>query len=496
MADLQELFSRLKAEKAAQSTDSSQAQAQNRLSHLPAGHQAPNVSSPLFSPPLHTLNPSHPSSNVISPVNPLSAPGSPNPDSNRANLLNLLKFTGQAGQQSSPLANLQNVGAARVPSTHLPNVSNRDTTQPDLVANLRSLSSSGAVAPSPLAEGSAEKLETRPNHSGNQQDLLLGLLTKARSPQSAVGSIGRAEPSAQSSILRASTPGRPVDAPVSSQFEAPQPTKPPRFNYVNPFDQLHSSSPLNNGRAPKQEPETEPRKFEILKHEREASSNGESTAPAAKSRRVDVTEKAPPISDVNDTKVESVSEALEGVAEKVDKQVEQALARAKKAFSNTGSPTPGKDVIKKEPKQEPDSNWESAEDEAALIEQKLKVEVYNFPMKPFVSLRIKQTKSARSISQEHFLVVAQLKKEFDQIDRSLVTASQSHIVYAQAATKKDNGGFRIIRQDTGDHKQIFRSSGERIFNVQLCSSNLASHDIETVLGTGVNGSVFWTSLAK
>jgi hypothetical protein len=123
------------------------------------------------------------------------------------------------------------------------------------------------------------------------------------------------------------------------------------------------------------------------------------------------------------------------------------------------------------------------------------VEVYNFPMKPFVSIQIKtkDNKTARPVRQENFMQIATLKKEFDQIDRGLVTASQTHIVYAQVATKKDNGGFRIIRQDSGTHKQIFRSSGERVFNVQLCS---VDHDVETVLGTGVSGSIFWSSLAK
>ncbi|KAK3061514.1 hypothetical protein LTR53_019757, partial [Teratosphaeriaceae sp. CCFEE 6253] len=106
-------------------------------------------------------------------------------------------------------------------------------------------------------------------------------------------------------------------------------------------------------------------------------------------------------------------------------------------------------------------------------------------MKPFVTLTLNPTsETALPIRQDHFMVIASLKKEFDQMDRSLVTASHSYIVYAQTAHKKDNAGFRVIRQDTGDHKQVFRMSGERVFGVQLCTSQAPGSDLESALGTG------------
>ena len=94
--------------------------------------------------------------------------------------------------------------------------------------------------------------------------------------------------------------------------------------------------------------------------------------------------------------------------------------------------------------------------------------------------------------------IARIKKDFDQIDRNLCTATQSYIVYPLR-----NGGLRIISQDNGQHKQLFNSEHERIFNVQIgrsmkfaSSSSAVGQDTETVLGTGVDGTVFWASLAN
>ncbi|KAK4505413.1 hypothetical protein PRZ48_003376 [Zasmidium cellare] len=524
--NLQELFARLKSQPA----QSPGQQSNNQQPSLWAPPQ-PSVSSPIVSPPVHTPNPIH-SSNILSPVNPSSAVGTPGAESAGQNhLLGLLKFNGQSGQQqgrSSPMANLQNVSGNRHSTIHMPTLQSRDSghsrplSDADLMSNLRRTGS--GASPSPLAAGGAEKSD---GQTPNPQAFLLNLLTKPKSQQTPVQPV--AEPGPQQAekrdadvnelvsnfanasvgspappkISRGSTPVRQFGSPAggNTPFEAPQPTKAPMFNYVNPFDQLSSSSPLN--RTPNPETQAavaqagQPKKIEILKHNRDASNNGESAAPASKSRKTEAADNVPTPEAENKAQ-QSVSEALEDVGEQVDKQVEKALAAADKKSepkktNNAPTGDAADDVfIKKEPAgSEVESSWESAEDDTA--KEDFKVEVYNFPMKPFVSLQIKQTKTARPIRQDHFMVIAQLKKEFDQIDRCLVTASQTHIVYAQVATKKDNGGFRIIRQDSGDHKQVFRSSGERIFSVQLCNS---THDVEAVLGTGVNGSVFWTSLAK
>ncbi|GIZ46786.1 hypothetical protein CKM354_000989800 [Cercospora kikuchii] len=518
MADLSELFSRLKQHQSSDAPPSSQPPP-SALWAQPA-YEPPSVSSPLVSPPAHTPNPHH-ASNIISPINPSSNAGTPNQDPNRTNnLLNLLKFQGQSGQQqqsqpqSGAMAGLTNVQSNRHTSIQIPATQPREgassrnarpLSAADVMANLQR-SSSGSAVPQRNLSGVDDELRSK--SSGNPQDLLLNLLKGPKAPtpapvarsesqnsrtlkqqpdiddlskqfgQASVGSTG-------SQATREST-ARQFGSPAAGNtpFEGPAANKASMFNYVNPFDQLHTSSPLNRNRTPQPaEQANVPKKIEILKHDRSASAqNVESSQPKSKSRKID--------DDASSASTKSISK------ENVEKQVAHALKAADSREPLNSRATTDDERIKKETANNEDveSNWESAEDDGKAD---YKVEVYNFPMKPFVSIQVRPLKQARSIRQDHFMVIAQLKKEFDQIDRSLVTASQTHIVYAQVATKKDNGGFRIIRQDSGDHKQVFRSSGERIFSVQLCS-NVATkdNDVETVLGTGVHGSVFWTSLVK
>ncbi|KAF2478678.1 hypothetical protein BDY17DRAFT_313959 [Neohortaea acidophila] len=539
--ELQELFNRLKA-----SSAESQPQPQSSIwaqSEQPAYRQ-PSVSSPIFSPPIHTPNPIH-SSNVMSPVNPASNTGTPAPDQTRTNnLLNLLKFNNQ-GSQSGPMANLQNVGGLRSSSTGLGASEGAAHARPvsaqDMMASFQRKSSSQNVLPSTTTSGGAEKVETTTTQPGSSKDFLLNLLTKPKEAKptlfagqevvdhkaleqaKAVPSVEQlttglaainVQSPVQTRVSREPTPVRQFGTAESTPtpFEAPQPSKASKFSYVNPFDQLHASSPLNASPRPAST-KVESNKIEILKHDRDPSStsndgfDASSAPPAAK--RGKVASEQGSLATAELEKAQSVSEALKGVGERVDKQVEQALAQAsaqEKAApavhvesAKTGDNAADDEVaIKQEPADDDAgiSSWESAEDDAAEATQESAVEVYNFPMRPFVAIHVKEVDELRPIPQDHFMSIAKLHKGFDQIDRCLVTASQSHIIYAQSATKKDNGGFRIIRQDTGDHKQVFRSSGERISNVQICSSATPGDDIEAVLGTGVDGSVFWTTLAK
>ena len=412
------------------------------------------------------------------------------------------------------MANLQNVGRTPSGPLNVPAIQGDDATNSrplsgqDLMTSLQGKTFPGAL-PSPITAAGAEKPKAVTSPTGNK-DLLLNLLNRPNSSKPAASITG-----SHSGSTKADEGGK-LDPAVDSlrqsfaeaSFEAPQPTRTNMFNYANPFDQLHASSPLN--RTPQPEVHAPQKNFEILKHNRDALSifNGESGEPAAKSRKL--TSPAPSSTPAADEKSQSVSEALEGVGEKVDKEVTQALkeADAQEKGLATGKPAPADtgdnaadedSQIKKETEADNDdveSSWESAEDEEAGKSEDYKVEVYNFPMKPFVSIQIKDMDTARPIRQDYSMVIAKLRKDFDQIDRCLVTATQTHIVYAQVATKKDNGGFRIIHQDTGAHKQVFRSSGERIFSVQLCNTVVPGSDVEAILGTGANGSIFWTSVSK
>ncbi|TKA25565.1 hypothetical protein B0A50_05426 [Salinomyces thailandicus] len=545
MSGLDELFARLKAQAP---TGNGQHPPQQQA--LWANAQQASVSSPMFSPPVHTPNPIH-SSDIISPANPSSNIGSPAPDQNRTNhLLNLLRFNNhQAGQnvqvnvevslhdlqilqdlaqggkrkhQVSPVATLHNsdVGGEDLSGTALGGQLQTSTSvsasEQTLTASPQRKPSVSGALPSPLAGLGAERNSTPQTSSGNQQDFLLNLLRKPNAPkpvesienESAAShdtakndsSVDRlAQSLAEADISREPTPARHFGSRASrgnTPFEAPQPTKAAMFSYVNPFDELSASSPLN--RTPGPESQSELKKMEILKHNRDASgTNGENGGPAAKTRKLETS--APETNG----KGQSVSEALEGVGEKVDKQAEQALSQAetreRQVPATTGDNAADKAANPRKgtaDNYDVESSWESAEDSANEKTLAQPVKVYNFPMKPFVTIHIKSTGAAIPIRQDNFMVVAQLKKEFDQMDRCLVTASQAHIVYAQTATKKDNSGFRLIRQETGDHKQVFRSSGERIFSLQICSSPDPGNDVESVLGTGVNGSVFWTNLSR
>ncbi|KAK5172583.1 uncharacterized protein LTR77_002703 [Saxophila tyrrhenica] len=535
MGELDELFSRLKNQSAERMSNSGQSTAWPNPSTHP--HQAPSVSSPVFSPPSHTPNPVH-SSRIISPVNPSTAMGTPAPsDQNKTNnLLNLLRSSSHAGQSTSsagPMANLQNVG--RTPSSSAEQFSGhgRDGShsQPqfaqDLMASLQQNKPSSNMAASRTTTAGAEKSDAFANPSHDSKQFLLNLLKKpsaSATPTPAAESTKPTEPStstasvdklaegfantfinpAEARASRESTPARTFGSPVAKEapFEAPQPTRPTAFNYVNPFEQLHSSSPLN--RTPQPEAQGNAKKVEILKHDREVSSNlnGESTAPVAKSRKIEGGPGSPSPVKAEVGKGQTVSEALEDVGETVDKQVEQALNEADaqdkgQAGKNT-STAEDATVIKKEPGTEDavDSSWESAEDEEAEKAGAFEVKVYNFPMKAFVSIQVKSMPSALPVRQDSLTFIARMKKDFDQIDRNLVTASQFHIVYAPTSTKKaPHPGLRIIQQEFGQHKHIFTSTNERLFNVQVCSSP-PGNDIETVLGTGVNGTIFWTSLSK
>ncbi|RDL38225.1 WD40 repeat-like protein [Venustampulla echinocandica] len=133
-------------------------------------------------------------------------------------------------------------------------------------------------------------------------------------------------------------------------------------------------------------------------------------------------------------------------------------------------------------------SWESidAEDSPAKSGEGNDVKVYNFPMKPWIAITIKDTDEPRpSFREEAVMDIARLKKEFDQIDRTLVTASGNFIVYGMSK----NGGVRIIRQDDGKDARLFTETRDRIFSVTLASSPADLR--EAIIGTGISGTVYW-----
>lgn len=232
---------------------------------------------------------------------------------------------------------------------------------------------------------------------------------------------------------------------------------------------------------------------------------------------------------------ETVAEALSEVGNEVDKQVQEAIAQAEKDGSQAEIEKDLRDMLAAETEQEfevtsqiaakaikkeleksgnkhaldnlpPDvaqavtdiiddtahghiaDSWESAdaEDTPTKKEDESIVKVYNFPMRPWSSITIKESDEPRPhFRPEAVMDIARLKKEFDHIDRTLVTASNNYIVYGMSK----NGGFRIIRQDDGKDTRMFTETHDRIFNVV---TSAAPADLkESIIGTGISGTVYW-----
>ena len=238
----------------------------------------------------------------------------------------------------------------------------------------------------------------------------------------------------------------------------------------------------------------------------------------------------------NDT--ETVAQALNDVGEQVSRQVDYALARAEQenrdvqskheeqeavefieqrlqdaaveikeemeadsgnealeSIMPEGTAAAVKDVIDEAAAGNVDGHHGSADDEGSSGkgDDDFVVPVYNFPMKPFVSIDLQRTELSKpALRQNTITDIARLKKEFDQVDRTLATATNEYIVYAMPKP----GGFRVIRQDDGMDRQIFKETRDHVFNVSLSTAppGTSHHGLESCIATAVSGSVYWTAL--
>ncbi|TKA62019.1 hypothetical protein B0A49_11037 [Cryomyces minteri] len=614
MADLQALFARLKSPQASEAGGPHPPSAQQPpdiwAQPQPNEYRQPSVSSPILSPPLSGPQPHHESA-IMSPNMGTPSSNTPIPDPNRTNnLLNLLRFNQPTASGSLPslrsggnaqAGSLQNIFQSDPQAAHPGNQGR--TVSSGSVATFSSKPPTSAafqsstIGPSTLGKPDARS-EVVSSPMENPQDFLLRLLNHPKPSQSdsaathrlpapleapvsepaieglaqelANATFGTAEQDgSDGSAVKSPGRGR-EETPIrlfgsgevdpSTPFEPPQPAnKPSIFTYVNPFEQLSASSPRNRTPKPEARSGNVTPKIEILKHGRDISTatNGETSGPATKTRKLASSAASPAPSPLPDgrsqiealmgigaetKKHESVAEALSGVAEKVEKQVEQALAQTdaksnlhpvtkddssaelstmaqaedavreaaieiQEDLKNPESqraleenmPKPMADAFKSTiadvAQQDVADSWESADAEGSPTKktEDFVVRVYNFPMKPFVSIEIKAMPEPLPIRQDIVMEIARLKKDFDQLDRTLATASTYHIVYAMSK----NGGFRVIRQDSGLDKQVFRHTQDRVFNVAICTANsLSAADFESVIATGVNGSVYWTSITK
>lgn len=356
-----------------------------------------------------------------------------------------------------------------------------------------------------------------------------------------------------SSDDREPTPFEPQDLPKGPSV----PKKDLMFTYVNPFDQLAASSPRNakltsvNGDdnkrkisepSPKSIQTTSRRKLNPAGHEILQSIETPTPTPLKDERtQIEALEGL----GAPTRNPETVAEALNEVGSQVDKEVEIALVKAEQKEDelkikqeefddaqdtivdaleekvqdlaievkleldkeeNQGAleeslPKPiadaVKDAIDAVARGDGADDWESAEggEPGPNIEAERVVPVYQFPMKPFVSIDITRKElPGITFNDASMTNIARLKKEFDQIDRTLATATNDFIVYGSPRS----GGLKVIRQDDGLAQHVFSETHDRIFNVTISTASPSSRSqgAQSLIATGLSGTVYWTTILK
>ncbi|KAE8385215.1 hypothetical protein BDV23DRAFT_165327 [Aspergillus alliaceus] len=321
-------------------------------------------------------------------------------------------------------------------------------------------------------------------------------------------------------------PGKPDT--IAPHQARPSPSgKETLFTYVNPFDQLAAASPRKATPQPKSRSESPA--VEVMGSKKIITTE-EPTYEATGARSPSLAEE----------QKEAVSQVVDNLVSQIVRDVDEAVANAVKAESKPVTTTIQEESAQetlssiashlretvaeaKETAQENENNeaanettadtfvaketsnngsgdaladsWESAEDSAQKEEERI-VPVYNFPLKPFISISVnaRNPDNLSTLRDDGIMDIARLKKEFDQLDRSLTSATSEYIVYALAK----NGGMRIIRQDDGSDKQVFRYTRDRVFNVAVCTSQITTgtSDEQAVLGIGVSGAVYWALISN
>lgn len=349
------------------------------------------------------------------------------------------------------------------------------------------------------------------------------------------------------------TPFQPQDLPKIE----PAPKKGLLFTYVNPFEQLAASSPRNtplkssNGDGNKRKINESAVKGDHTSSRRKLTPSGdevlesiESSMPGSATDRRASDEVLRGIGAPTKS-AETVADALNEVGSKINQEVESALVKAEMAEEETRikqeepdsaqevmvnttedkdqgtSLDAHQDILPSQKIEEADGDsvpgtatgigeslnygddptnianeWEDAEvqEPNALNGNHRVVPVYQFPMKPFVSIEITPKELPTLTFREDSMTnIARLKKEFDQTDRTLVTATNDFIVYGSPKS----GGLRVIRQDDGLARHVFPETRDRIFNVSISSANpgSSSRGIQNIIATGISGTVYWITIS-
>ena len=201
------------------------------------------------------------------------------------------------------------------------------------------------------------------------------------------------------------------------------------------------------------------------------------------------------------------SKAEDKVEKKLEQQLQEAAVEVKKEIESEDGkgvlesvmPEPAaeavKEVIDEAAVGDIEGQHESADDEdsSGKGEEDIEVPVYQFPLRPFVCIDLQQQQpSGLSFRQGAITDIARLRKDFDQIDRTLATASADYIAYAMPKP----GGYRVICQEDGLDRQVFKETRDHIFNLAISSSlpGKSAQGLESCIGTAVSGTVYWAAM--
>ncbi|KAF2016631.1 hypothetical protein BU24DRAFT_207070 [Aaosphaeria arxii CBS 175.79] len=556
MSDLQELFARLNGQGAASPAGVTGNQPGYRQPSVSSPIFSPSPGGPQ---PHHGSAIMSPNSSMANtPVPEAGAQQQQTPQQQSAQLLNLLRFNAQPSQQSIPphRRSSYNTQVSDSAGSHGRQPSASDLVA-SFMSKAASPPPQHSVAPVPAVarsdgpSGSSDNPQDillrllnhpKPAQPDSARPAFPFSPPHAHAPETAVDDLAQDFADAEVENLHPDPNARDEAGStmpsIGSDIAAgPKPT----FTYVNPFDKLEAASPRTTPRNRTPVPSSSrsgPQRIEILKPRHAAevpftSGQGQNNH-AEKHQGMSPAQTALP----HETVAEAVSDLAEQIGEQVDealaeaelqsevqlakelenvtaedvKEIEEAIIEtavemekelqdndAAQALEETvGEPVAEalKEVVSQISQAEAGDiadSWESAEaEDNTSKEGDETVIVYRFPMTAFSSLTIQNMPEKRATFRPGALMdIARLKKEFDQIDRSLVSASKNFIVYA--LVKK--GGFKIIRQENGQYRQVFENHQERIFNIAMCTnSEDLERELESILGIGVNGSVFWTSL--
>lgn len=494
--------------------------------------------------------PPHQGSDILSPNVPsprgewVQQPQPQHTNPGSVDLLNLLRFSQRSGaspQPQAPAAAPEHLQAPSAQASHGRNIS-----ASDLVATLFGQQAPAAPAATPAGPPPAFQSGQPEGPNENTQDMLLRLLNRSQ-PGPAVAESPALVSTQQAPYIQAAVDEHQnqtaknifmevVDespkALANPETVVSPNSKDSMFTYVNPFDQLAAISPVN--KSPQTTSGVQSPAVEVMQKQKinvsaklEPSQTPELAAPRERTQSPVLSEsQREAVHEVVGRLVDEIGRSLSGdgpqaateskaafstvqeesseaALSSIASHLRETAVEAKEAASLAQVDEPVKEkapsAVPVAPKATENTealadSWESAEDSAEKEEERV-VSVHNFPMRPFISIAVKATSGKlTTFRDDDVMDIARLKKEFDQLDRSLTAATSEYIVYALAKT----GGIRIIRQDDGSDRQVFRSTRDRVFNVALCTAPSAAGDseVQAILGIGVSGSVYWALISR